>query len=184
VSETDYSDYSKAELQAAADEQGVEYDDSDTKAELISKLEDAEAGDDESTETTEDDESAESVPPTQESYPSEQYPERTPIEPDLADLSTDPQEGEFLAPLNAESWVVLDGSHEGVDERWDGKIAAVLSYPTVTEQDPDTGEVKSFLPEGASLTVKEASQGALFHLPLDAFKEIHTNGRAEVLGFA
>jgi hypothetical protein len=32
--------------------------------------------------------------------------------------------------------------------------------------------------------VKERSQGAMFYLPLDAFKSIHTNGRPEVLGFA
>jgi len=171
----DLSDLSKAELQQKADELGVEYDDSDTKAELIAAINSAELG---------DDEEAVGEDQTVTSSASEVNPELRPIEPDLADIEPAEYEGEFMAPLNAESWVVLDGAHDEVDDRWDGRIAGVINWPTVTVQDPDTGEVKSYLPPDARLTVKERSQGALMDLPLDAFKEIHTNGRGAVVGFA
>jgi len=191
VTETteDLSDYSKSELQAKADELGVDYTDSDTKAELIAAINEAEEPDDDGDdEETTDEEAAddEEVAPisTVGTFDSEAFPQMAPIEPDLADVPTDPQEGEFMAPLNGESWVVLDGAHDEVDDRWDGKIAAVLAWPTVTEQDPDTGEVKSFLPPDAHLTVQERSQGLRMYLPLDAFKEIHTNGRGAVQEFA
>jgi len=182
----DYSDYSKAELQAKADELGVEYDDSDTKAELVDKINEAEAdesGDEEGAEEEGADEEETGEEEAYDSSPgavaSEQFPERRPIEPDLANIE-DPDaeyEGEHLAPLNAESWVVLDGDHEEVPDELDGKIAAVVEYPTTVAQDPDTGIVETYLPPGASLTVKERGQGTLLYLPLDAFKEIHTHGR-------
>jgi hypothetical protein len=174
-------DLTKAEIQDVADEKGVDWSDSDTKAELIAKIHavDVEEGD-------VPDESEVGAPP--DSFPgsvaSELYPERRPIEVDLANVDPGDGEGEHMAPLNAESWVVLDGSHDLVDDRYDGKIAAVIDWPTSVEHDTNTGETITYLPPEAMLTVKESSQGALMHLPLDAFKEIHTNGRGAVLGFA
>lgn len=174
-------DLTKAELQDTAEEKGIDWSDSDTKAELIEKIHDADVEEGDVPDESEVGAPQGTFPG---SVPSEDYPERRAIEVDLADVPVEEHEGEHMAPLNAESWVVLDGSHPEVDPRWDGKIAAVISWPTSTEHDTDTGETITYLPPEASLTVKESSQGAMFYLPLDAFKEIHTNGRAEVLGFA
>jgi hypothetical protein len=178
----DYSDYSKAELQAKADELGVEYDDSDTKSDLVAKINEAE--DEESTDDGDEEGADEEETTEEEAYDSspgavasEQFPERRPIEPDLADVEAAEYDGEHLAPLNGESWVVLDGDHEEVPDELDGKIAAVVEFPTTVEQDPDTGIVSTYLPPQASLTVKERGQGTILYLPLDAFKEIHTHGR-------
>jgi len=186
VSEVDYSDYSKAELQAAADEAGVEYSADDTKAELIAKLEDAEAGDSEEADETPDEEAAEDAAPVEgvASFASEDFPELRPIEPDVADIPPEEYDGEITPPLNAESWVILDGSHPDIGERWDGKIASVLSWPVSTEHDPDTGETKVYTSPDGYYLVQERSQGARFSVQADAFKSIHTNGRPEVLGFA
>lgn len=175
-------DQTKAELQDIAEEKGVDWSTSDTKDELIQKIHDAdvEAGD-VPAEAEIDDEEDGAFDSFPGSVPSEQFPERRPIEVDLADIKNPDKEyeGETLPPLNAESWVVLDGSHDQVDERWDGAIAAVVEYPTAVEHDTDTGITKTFLPPEASLTVRERSQGAMFYLPLDAFKEIHTAGRPD-----
>jgi hypothetical protein len=173
-------DLTKSELQDTAEEKGVDWSADDTKAELIQKIHDADV------EEGDVPDEAEVGAPTGpfETLPSEAYPERRPIEVDIADVDPGDGEGETLAPLNAESWVILDGSHPEVDERWDGKIAGVISWPTSTEHDTNTGETVTYLPPEAHLTVRESSQGAMFYLPLDAFKEIHTNGRSEVLGFA
>jgi hypothetical protein len=178
VANDNLDDLTKAELQDKADELEVEYDESDTKAELIAKIEDAESGEDE----VADEEEAPTGP--FDTTPSELNPERRPVEVDIADVPVEEYEGEHMAPLNAESWVILDGSHDLVDDRWDGAIAAVIDWPTAVEHDTNTGETITYLPPDASLTVRERSQGAMFYLPLDAFKEIHTNGRPAVLGYA
>lgn len=174
-------DQTKADLQDIAEEKGVDWSTSDTKDELIQKIHDAdvEAGDvPAEAEIDEEGSAFDSFPG---SVPSEQFPERRPIEVDLADIKNPDKEyeGEHMAPLNAESWVVLDGSHDQVDDRYDGAIAAVVEYPTAVEHDTDTGITTTFLPPEASLTVKERSQGAFMYLPLDAFKEIHTAGRPD-----
>jgi len=178
VSETDYSDYSKSDLQAAADEQGIEYDDSDTKAELIAKLEDAEAGDDESAETA-DEETAEDG--TGEAaagpFPSEQFPERAPVEVDVADVPVEEHEGEYQAPLNAESWAVLDGSSDQVPDELDGAVAAIIDWPVGVEHDSSTGETKTFTAPDGYYLVQDRAQGTRLSVTADAFKEIHTHGR-------
>lgn len=176
-------DMTKNELQDLAEEKDVDWSSNDSKQDLIDKIHAVDVEEDDVPDEAE-------VGAPQGTFPgsvaSEEYPERRPVEPDMADLENPDAEyeGETLPPLNAESWVVLDGSHDQVDERWDGAVAAVVEWPTATEHDPETGITTTFLPPKASLTVKERSQGAMFYLPLDAFKEIHTNGRAEVLGFA
>lgn len=174
-------DMTKSELQDHADSLGVEYSDSDTKSELIDAIT---AQAEPPADGEQVDEAGNVIPDDQASYPSEQFPERTPIEPDLANLSTDPQEGEFQAPLNAESWVILDGSHEDVPERFDGSIAAVIDWPTVTVTDQATGESHEEFPAEGKLIVQERSQGLRLSLPMDAFKEVHSNGRPAVLGYA
>lgn len=186
MSETDYSDYSKAELQARADELEVAYDDSDTKAELIASIEDAEAGADET--ATADDAAAGDAPPAPDDaasgpFPSEQFPQLAPIEPDLANVPTDEHEGEHQAPLNAESWVILDGASDQVPDRFDGHLAAVLSWPTSVEHDTDTGETITYTSPDGWYTVQERSQGAILSVQADAFKSVHT-GRPEAVGFA
>src|SRR5215472_14021853 len=182
--EQDYSDYSKSELQAAADEQGVEYDDSDTKAELVQKLEDAAAGDGEAAPADGSDEAdAEAAAYDQGpgTLPSELYPERRPTDVDVASIENpDAQyDGEFQAPLNAESWVVLDGSADGVPDQLDGATAAVLSYPVTTEQDPNTGTTKTYASPDGLYTVQSRGQGIVLSVGADAFKEIHTHGRPD-----
>jgi len=183
----DLSDYSKAELQAKADELGVEYEDSDTKAELVEKINEAEepeteeeeGADEEGDEGEGDEEEAPAVDTTATAQASEVHPELRPIEPDIADLSKDEEEGEHIAPLNGESWVVLDGDSDLVEDRYDGAIAGVIEWPTGVEHNPDTGETITFLPPDGTLLVKERSQGLTMSLPLDAFKEIHTSGRPD-----
>jgi hypothetical protein len=120
-----------------------------------------------------------------DSVPSEQQPERRPTDVDVADIKDPDKEykGESTPPLNAESWVVL-GKHKLVPKELEGKIFAVIDYPTTTQQDPDTGETVSYLPPKASITVKGRAQGQVLHLPMEAFAEVHTNGRASVLDFA
>jgi hypothetical protein len=116
------------------------------------------------------------------SIPSEQYPERRPIEPDLADIE-DPDaeyEGEIQAPLNAESWVTLDGDSDEVPDELDGHVAAVITSPVSTEHDTDTGETTTFLSPEGYYTVRERSQGILLSVTADAFKEVHTHGRPDV----
>jgi hypothetical protein len=139
--------------------------------------EEAPVGDDDEEAGDEETPAGEDASPTAQA--SEVHPELRPIEPDLADLSTDVQEGEHMAPLNAESWVVLDGDSDLVEDRYDGAIAAVIEWPTAVVQDPDTGEVTTFLPPEGTLVVKERAQGLTLSLPLDAFKEIHTSGRPD-----
>ena len=118
--------------------------------------------------------------------PSESFPERRPTDVDVANIK-DPDKsykGEHTAPLNGETFVVLDGKHKEVPDRYDGHTAAVIAYPTAFEHDPDTGVTTSFFPSKGKVTVRELSQGQILELPMDAFKKVSTNGRAEVLGFA
>ena len=143
-----------------------------------------ELGDDEEVPAEEAGDEEAPAPDEALSYASEAHPERIPVEVDVADVEPADYEGETIPPLNAESWVILDGSHPEVDDRWDGAVAGVIDWPTGVEHDPTTGDTKVFLPPDAHLTVKERSQGAMFYLPLDAFKEIHTSGRPEVVAFA
>lgn len=119
-------------------------------------------------------------------YPSELFPERAAGDVDVANIKDPDKEykGEKHAPLNLETWVVLDGTHKEVPKELDGKLAAVIAYPTTTEQDPDTGETSSYLPPKASITVKVRDQGQILHLPMDAFKSVHLDGRAGALNFA
>lgn len=118
------------------------------------------------------------------SVPSEQNPERRATDVDVADVPAKSHKGEHNPPLNAETFVVLDGSHKEVPKELDGKVAAVIDFPTTTEQDPDTGETVSYLPPKASITVKTLDQGQILHVPYEAFKQVSTNGRAGLLGFA
>lgn len=173
-------DMTKTELQEHADSLDVEYSDSDTKAELIDAINEAQGTTSESTNGGD----AEAEPEALLAYGSEQYPERRPIEVDIKDVPVEEYEGETMPPLNAESWVILDGDHELVPDEFDGAVAAVIDSPTVTDTNPDTGESVTHFPSEGRVTVRERSQGATFNLPLDAFKEIYTNGRPSVLGFA
>jgi hypothetical protein len=184
-------DLTKSELQDKADELGVDWSDSDTKAELIDKINEADEpdddegdGDDEEGEVIEGDQSGTAITAYTGPVPSEQYPERRPSEPDMADLEVTEADGDFMPPLNAESWVVLDGSHIDVPDWADGRIAAVLSAPSVTVTDPDTGESHEEFPVDGHLTVQERSQGLRLYLPMEAFKEVHSNGRGAVQAFA
>ena len=182
--EQDYSDYSKSELQAAADEQGVEYTADDTKAELVQKLEDAAAGDGEAAPADGSDEAdAEAAAYDQGpgTLPSELYPERRPTDVDVASIAdpTAEYEGEHIAPLNAESWVVLDGSHDEVPDEYDGKVAAVLAWPVSTDHNLDTGTTTTYASPNGTYLVKERGQGVTLSLPVDAFQEIHTHGRPD-----
>jgi len=176
--EVDYSDYSKAELQAAADEQGVEYDDSDTKADLLQKLEDAESSDDESMETTDGGEQP-APPEGAASVPSELYPERRPTDVDVADIENPDEEYEGeLHPLpNAETWVILDGSSDEVPDELDGAVAAVISWPQGQEHDSNIGVTTTFVAPEGYWTVKERGQNILLSVTQDAFKEIYYHGR-------
>lgn len=177
-------DMTKTELQDHADELDIEYSESDTKAELIEKIT---AGAEPPPEgQTADEANAEEAAydASPDAVPSEQFPERRPIEVDVADVPVEEHEGEFQAPLNAESWVILDGEHEGVPDRFDGAVAAVLDWPTVTVTDPDTGESHEEFPVDGTLIVQERSQGLRLSLPMEAFKEVHSNGRPSVLGYA
>jgi hypothetical protein len=159
----------KAELQDKADELGIEYSESDTKADLVSKIEDAESGVDE-------EDTGDETPPAA-SYASEDFPERRPVDIDVADIEPAEYEGETMAPLNAESWVVLDGDHDSVPDELDGEVAAVVDWPVGVEHDSDTGETKVFAaPDGYYLVVTRG-QNIRLSLPYDAFKEVHTHGR-------
>ena len=171
MSSEDLSDYSKAELQAKADELGVEYDESDTKAELISAIEDADSGVDE--EAAEEGTGEAAAGP----FPSEQFPERVPVEVDVADVPVEEHEGETIAPLNAESWVVLDGSNDQVPDELDGAVAAVLDWPVGVEHDSTTGETKTFTAPDGYYLVQDRAQGTRLSVTADAFKEIHSHGR-------
>jgi len=119
------------------------------------------------------------------SVPSEQFPERRPADMDVADIKNPDKEykGEHLAPITLESWVTL-GKHKLVPKELEGRLAAVISAPTITVVDEDTGEEYVTVPPKAAITVKERSQGTILYLPREAFAEIHTNGRVGALGFA
>ena len=202
MSEVALEDLTKDELKMKLDEAGIEYDEHDKKADLIEKLEaeepeeegvdDDEAGEDEEAEETEEGEEEEGEEPTPEHvgpqgtdagiavWPSEEYPEKRPIEVDIARVDPgEPVEGEHEPPLNGESWVVLDGDHELVGEEYDGHVAGVIDYPTMVEQDPDTGAITRYMPDEGLVTVRDRGQGTTLILPLDAFKEIHRNGRPD-----
>lgn len=177
MSSEDLSDYSKAELQAHADELGVEYSPDDTKAELISAIEEADSGADE----TATDGADEAAPPESAAgpFPSEEFPQLRPIEPDVADLPTDEHEGEFQAPLNAESWVTLDGASDQVPDELDGAVAAVVEWPVSVEHDTDTGETKTYTSPDGYYLVQERGQGVRLSVTADAFKSVHTHGRPD-----
>jgi hypothetical protein len=169
-------DLTKAELQDVADEKEVDWSESDTKAELIDKIHaaDVEEGD-------VPDESEVGAPPSSfaGSVPSEQYPERRPVDVDVADVPAEEHEGEIQAPLNSESWVVLDGKSDQVPDELNGKVAAIIESPTSVEHDPDTGTTKTFLSPEGYYTVKERGQGILLNVTADAFKSVHTHGRPD-----
>lgn len=118
--------------------------------------------------------------------PSELFPQRRAVDVDVADIENPDKKhkGETHPPLNAETWVVLDGSHKDVPKELDGKVGAVIDWPTTEVVDEDTGERRQILPPKAAITVKMRAQGQILHLTMDAFKEVHTNGRASVLDFA
>jgi hypothetical protein len=203
VSSTDdapvLEDMTKTELQEHADELGVEYNTTDSKQDLVDKIiagadpppvadDEEQTGDEEDgdAEVVEGDQSGAAISSFPGAVPSEQFPERRPMEVDLSDVE-DPEaeyEGEFQPPLNAESWVVLDGSHDSVPDELDGAIAAVVSAPSITTTNPDTGETQTSQPPEGLVGVRERSQGILIYLPMEAFKKVYTNGRPEVLGFA
>lgn len=119
-------------------------------------------------------------------YPSEFFPERRSGDVDVADIENPDKsyKGEHAAPLNAETWVILDGSHKDVPDEYDGHLAAVTAYPTSVIHDTDTGVTHEEMPKNGLVTVKERSQGAVLTLPMEAFKSVHPNGRAGVLGYA
>jgi hypothetical protein len=179
----------KDEIKAKLDELGVEYDESAKKAELqelLAEVEEPEeegddAGDDEE-EAAEEEHQAGASDQNVSVWPSEVFPEKRPIDVDIAALKDKPldePDAEYLAPLNGESWVVLDGEHELVDDRYDGAVAMVLAAPTNHFEDEFTGAEHDYLPEGAQVTVKERGQGVTMVLPLEAFKEIHNHGRPD-----
>jgi hypothetical protein len=117
---------------------------------------------------------------------SEQYPERRPLDVDVADIKNPDKkyEGEHDAPLNLESWVKLDGKHKLVPKHLDGALASVVSFPTLHVQDEETGEEYDTVPPKAVVTVKERSQGTILHLPREAFAAVYPNGRTEAIPFA
>lgn len=177
-------DMTKSELQDHADSLGVDYSDSDTKAELIDAITaqadppaDGEQVDDEGN-VIEGGSSYDSFPG---SVPSELEPTRRPMDVDIANIE-DPDaeyDGEIQAPLNAESWVVLDGSDDQVPDELDGHVAAVVESPVSQEHDPATGETTTFLSPEGLYTVKERAQGILLNVTADAFKEVFTHGRPD-----
>jgi hypothetical protein len=183
-------DMTKAELQDHADSLGVDYSDSDTKAELIEAIttqaeppDEGEQVDDEGNviDSESDDEEESAYDSFPGSVPSELEPARRPVDVDIANIE-DPEaeyEGEVQAPLNAESWVTLDGSNDQVPDELDGHVAAVVESPVSTEHDPDTGTTKTFLSPEGLYTVKERSQGILLNVTADAFKSVHTHGRPD-----
>lgn len=140
-----------------------------------------ETPDEEATETTEEETAEDDEAATEEGAddaPAEAVASDTPLaEVDVADIGTDKLEGENDPVIQAgETWVTL-AEHEGVPDWAVGNIAQVISAPTVTTVDEDTGASTTVNPPNGVYEVRERSQGPTFFLPRDAFEEVHSHGR-------
>lgn len=99
-----------------------------------------------------------------EAYP---FPQGGDVE--VATIDPGNGEGEFLAPLEVEDQVVLDGSHELVPDRLDGRRAFVVDAP------------RYLVPVGSEANVwievrTRDEVNATLHIPLSAVKEVHKGG--------
>jgi hypothetical protein len=110
--------------------------------------------------------------------PSDGGEERYPFPPqgdvEVASVEPGSGEGEYMLPLEVEDWVVLDGSHELVPDRLDGRRAAVLDAP------------RYLIPESARadtwITCRTRDDvNATLHIPLDAVKSIEKNGTSPLV---
>ena len=149
----DYSSWTKADLQAELDNRGLESPSNATKDELVELLEaddkveeevngdaEAEESDEEKAPSTSDAASrvegslASETPADEHQGPhasdSPSYAFPTQGDVDVATVDPGSGEGEFMAPLAVDDWVILDGSAEEVPDELDGRRAVILAAPT------------------------------------------------------
>jgi hypothetical protein len=117
------------------------------------------------------------VPPdiTEGVKPSDGGPERYPFpqggDVDVATVDPGSGAGEYYPNLEVDDWVVLDGSHELVPDRLDGRRAAVLDAPRYLVPFDKKDEVW--------ITVRTRDEAnATLQIPLAAVKEVQKGGLA------
>jgi hypothetical protein len=96
---------------------------------------------------------------------------------DIATVEAGPGEGEVMATLTVEDWVVLDGSHEQVPDSLDGRRAAVINIHPIQEYytQEEIDEV--------TLTVRTRDDyAATLAIPFAAVKEVQRRGVNPVRG--
>lgn len=110
------------------------------------------------------------------------YPFPTGGDVEITTIPSGDGQNEFMAPLEVEDWVILDGSHELVPDRLDGRYAAVLDAPRIQcncDWAPTTHEHTH---PDAGITVRTRDEvNALLVLPMDAFKAVGRGGRSALL---
>jgi len=123
------------------------------------------------------------VPPdlNEGAKPSDAGPEAYPFPPggdvEIATIPEGDSQGEFMAPLEAEDWVILDGSHEMVPDRLDGHYAVVIDAPRIMcncDWAPRTHE--HMHPTAAILVRTRDEANATFAVPFEAFKQVLRGG--------
>lgn len=110
--------------------------------------------------------------------PSDGGPERYPFPPqgdvEIATVDAGSGAGEFMPALEVEDWVILDGAHDLVPERLDGRRALVLDAPRYLIPQDQVGDTW--------ITVRTRDDvNATLHIPLSATKAIERGGRSPLV---
>jgi hypothetical protein len=123
------------------------------------------------------------VPPdrSEGTKPSDAGPEAYPFPPggdvEVATIDSADQQGEFRAPLEAEDWVILDGTSDLVPDRLDGHYAVIVEAPRIMcncEWAPRTHE---HMHPTAGIRVRTRDEAnATLVLPFEAFKQVLRGG--------
>jgi hypothetical protein len=104
---------------------------------------------------------------------SEAYPFPTQGDVDVETIDPGTGEGEHFVPPNVDDWVLLDGTADEVDDRFDGHRAVILAVVT----DPPNEPVEWANRDEVTLTVRTRDEAnATFDIPFSAVKEVIKGG--------
>lgn len=103
----------------------------------------------------------------------EAYPFPTQGDVDVSTVDPGTGEGEFFVPPAIDDWVLLDGTADEVDDRYDGHRAVILAVTTDPPNEPVAWDDK----DAVTLTVRTRDEAnATLDIPFSAVKEVIKGG--------